>query len=179
MKLSRTSILALALAAGSFASAADFGLQLNVGIPQNDWKTSVGSGTGLGLGVFLDVPVKGGHVLRPRLDYITFPEQTESDYPYPDLHHTWSTRSLGVDYLFYPAGERKGIYLAAGLAARQFHVSADSGGPSDSWDTTRLGISLGAGYALNTTWELNLRYTQTKIQESTLGEIDLGVAYRF
>ena len=63
-------LLAL-VAAPAFAQDAHFGLQGGISLPQGDVKDAVDSKMGFGIGVHVAIDFKGGHVLRPRLDYTT------------------------------------------------------------------------------------------------------------
>lgn len=176
----------LIAASGNLTQAVDleWGLQGTYSLPQSDLSTLVDSGKGLGLGFFCDFPVQGPHAIRLRADYIQYPATHFADpFGGPTDDRTWSTRSLGGEYLFHTSGGQEGLYLSAGLGLAQFRQDIKFGGVSDSSQTSKLAWSLGLGYQVGRHWEANARYTYSSIGLSqgsiTMAAMNLGAAYRF
>jgi hypothetical protein len=170
--------LSLLVLAGAPASAADlrFGLQATLTLPQDDLKTLVDSKAGVGVGMFLDVPLAPAWVLRARLDHLAYPTYTSPD---GSERRTWSTNSLGVEGLWFMGGAPRGLYLAGGIATNQFRTKVDFHGFHDTGKTSRFGASVGGGYLFTDHWEANLRYSRTTVDAIVMGAVNVGVAYRF
>jgi hypothetical protein len=187
--------LGLVLLSGAGLSAQDvrFGVQAHGNAPLGDLKDAVDSKPGFGAGVHLTWNLGGGHAIRPRLDYIFFPENgayaadgygvsASGKYKVSDL-------AVGVDYLYFIEGKDEGLYLTAGLGLNRWKVDYDysvrignvttSGSESDS--TNKAGFAVGAGYNFNRSFGAEIRYTTTKFgkDEGSANAIQAGVTFRF
>lgn len=180
--------LAVAIAFGAVQARAEeprFGLQLHANIPTGDLKDAVDSKPGVGVGAHATFDLGGGHVLRPRLDAVFFPEsnvqgfKTKAD----DL-------SLGTDYLYFPGAKPEGLYLTAGIALHRWKVDTTipAFGPypavSGSQTSYRFGYSAGLGYNFNRAVGAELRFVSTKYAnqtawDSTANALQAGVTFRF
>lgn len=182
MTLTRLS-MSLLVAAAAFTSAQAqelrYGVQAHVSLPLGDLKDVVDNKPGIGGGVHMTVDFGQGHVLRPRLDYLAFPNATIST-----VRNKVNELSLGVDYLYMMEGNT-GFYLTGGLAANRWSVQTDvSGLDSFSSNTTKLGYALGAGYAFNENLGLEARFTATKfdtraVSDQNANALQLVASYRF
>ncbi|MBK8726165.1 MAG: porin family protein [Holophagaceae bacterium] len=187
--------LGLVLVTGAGLSAQDvrFGVQASGNAPLGDLKDAVDSKPGLGAGAHLTWNLGGGHVIRPRFDYLFFPENgayaadgygvsANGKYKVSDL-------SVGVDYLYFLEGKDEGLYLTAGLGLHRWTVDYDytvrignvtsSGSESDS--TNKAGFAVGAGYNFNRSFGAEVRFTTTKFgkNEGSANALQAGVTFRF
>jgi len=167
----RNLLPALALIASpAFAQNAHFGLQGGISMPQSDAKDLVDSKTGITLGLAVPIDLKGGHVLRPRLDYTkTKGSQSGTIYGYSgsaDVEIT--TTMIGMDYNYYVSGKATdGFYLIAGLGYANTKLAATlnvSGFGSASGDSSAGGMALafGVGYQFTPLVGGDIRYTTTE-----------------
>ncbi len=181
---------ALALAAAALAApaltaqeAVRFGVQVGLNQPQTDLKNAVDSKVGYNLGAQVTFDLRGGHMLRPRLDYTWFPEYTES-FAGDSISTKFTRTSLGVDYLYFVDGKPQGFYVTAGIAAVQWKVDVNYslfgfGGGSDSETTNKLGLAAGIGYQFNKNVGADLRIVKGKAWEGDVDMVQLGVNFRF
>ncbi|MBP1773700.1 MAG: outer membrane protein beta-barrel domain [Holophagaceae bacterium] len=185
MNLRALTLIAATLA-GTALSAQEgprFGLQAGINLPQSDLKDAVDSKVGFNLGAQVTFDLRGGHMLRPRLDYTWFPEYTET-FAGDSIGTTFTRTSLGVDYLYFVEGKPQGFYLTGGIAAVQWKVDVNVtlggfGSGSDSETTNKLALAAGAGYQFNKTVGADLRYIKGKAWEGDLDLIQAGVNVRF
>lgn len=160
-----------------------FGLQAGINLPQSDLKDAVDSKVGFNIGAQVTFDLRGGHMLRPRLDYSWFPEYTER-FAGDSIGTTFTRTSLGVDYLYFVEGKPQGFYVTAGIAAVQWKVDvnvtlAGLGSGSDNDTTNKLALAAGIGYQFNKTVGADLRYIKGKAWEGDLDLIQAGVNVRF
>jgi hypothetical protein len=157
--------IAIAMAAGATLTAQDvrFGLQVHGNVPLGDLKDAVDSKPGFGGGAHLAWNLGGGHMLRPRIDYIFFPENSSyvasgygvsasGKYKLDDL-------SGGVDYLYFLDGKDDGFYLTVGA----------------SWNRWKV------DYKYTVTVGSEVRYTSTKFGkgDGSANAVQVGVTLRF
>lgn len=185
MNLRALTLLAAVCAAPALSAQEGprFGLQAGLNLPQSDLKDAVDSKAGFNLGAQATFDLRGGHMLRPRLDYSWFPEYTES-FAGDSIGTKVTRTSLGVDYLFFVNGSPRGFYVTAGIAAVQWKVEVDLtlaglGSGSDSQTTNKLGLAAGAGYQFTKAVGADLRYLKGKAWEGDLDMIQAGVSFRF
>jgi len=172
---------ALALvAAPAFAQDAHFGLQGGISMPQSDAKDFVDSKMGYGLGIHVAFDLKGGHMVRPRLDYVT-----TSGSIIAGVDTKVVTTTLGVDYNYYISGKAtEGFYLIAGLgfSKTKLEISAPGYGSADD-DKTALAMAFGCGYQFTPMVGADLRYTTTEPSDNGVKfkneAINIGVTFRF
>jgi opacity protein-like surface antigen len=184
MKLRTLAMLAAVLAAPALSAQEGprFGLQAGLNIPQSDLKDAVDSKLGFNIGAQVTFDLRGGHMLRPRLDYTWFPEYSVSGGG-ASASAKFSNISLGADYLYFVEGKPQGIYFTAGAAAIQWkmEVSASFLGSSASASetTTKLGLAAGVGYQFNPTVGAEVRYLKSSAWEGDLDMIQVGATFRF
>ena len=158
-------VLAL-VSAPAFAQNAHFGLQGGLSLPQSDAKDLVDSKTGITLGLNVAIDLKGGHVLRPRLDFTTTKGSPSLGSYSVDTEVT--TTMIGMDYNYYVAGKATdGLYLIAGLGYANSKVKATVnipgyGSASDDISGGGMALAFGLGYQFNALVGGDLRYTTTE-----------------
>ena len=167
-----------------------YGLQGTLSSPTGDLKDTTDH-LGFGAGLFADFSLGGGHVIRPRFDYVYYPEKSESFRESGfNAEVKWSVNSaaLGADYLYYVEGRPQGFHVLVGLGAMHYEIRAKSstsfGGTSYSdvfrdKTETKLSYALGFGYDFSKNWGFNLRYTSLKIEDVNLSAFNAGLTYRF
>lgn len=182
MTLTRLTICWLAAASTLTSLQAQdlrYGVQGHISLPMGDLKDAVDDKAGIGGGVHMTVDFGQGHLLRPRLDYMAFPDATV----YSGITNQVNDLSLGLDYLYMLEG-KTGFYVTGGLSANRWKVQADVSGLSYHNNTTKLGYALGAGYAFNENLSLEARFTATKFDTRTVSDqnanvLQVGANYRF
>ncbi len=194
MTLSRLALGCVLLSgAGLSAQEVRFGLQANGNAPLGDLKDAVDSKPGLGIGAHLTWNLGGGHVIRPRVDYLFFPEN--SAYAAADYGVSASGKykvndlSGGVDYLYFLEGKDEGFYLTAGLSVNRWKVDYDytvrignvTSSASASDTTTKGGFAVGAGWNFNRSFGAEVRFTSTKFGkgDGSANAVQAGVTFRF
>ncbi len=171
--------LAMALSTG-LAQAEDprFGVQVHGNIPTGDLKDAVDSKLGLGGGAHVAFDLGRGHGIRPRLDYVFFPEATVSA-----IKNKVNSLSVGADYLYFLAEKPEGVYLTAGLALHHWKVDATAAGVSVSDTSNKPGFSIGAGYNFNSSFGAEFRYLASKYgagsKDIAANALQFGVTLRF
>lgn len=153
-------ILAL-VAAPAFAQDTHFGLQGGIILPQGDFKDVVDSKIGFGIGVHVAIDFKGGHVLRPRLDYTTT-QGTLSELGL-SIDNKVTVTTLGADYNYFVSGKAtEGFYLIAGLGYANTKLASSFQGLSASKTEGAFAMAFGAGYQFTPNLGSALRYTTTR-----------------
>lgn len=169
----------LALSSG-LAQAEDprFGVQVHGNIPTGDLKDAVDSKLGVGAGAHVTFDLGSGHVIRPRLDYVFFPEATVST-----IKNKVNSLSIGADYLYFLAEKPEGFYVTAGLGFHHWKVDATAAGVSVSDTSNKPGFSAGVGYNFNSTFGAEFRYLASKYgagaKDITANALQFGVTLRF
>ena len=137
---------------------------------------------GFGLGAHMTLDLKGGHMIRPRLDATWYPKFSTGDSTFGGSTK-FSNVSLGADYLYFVEGKPEGLYFTGGLSAVRWKAEADvtlfGTTMSDSESTTKLGLAAGLGYQFNKTVGAELRYLKGKAWDGDLDAIQAGVTFRF
>ncbi len=172
-----------------------FGLQLHGNLPMGDLKVATDSKPGIGGGAHMTIDLGDGHMLRPRLDYVVYPENSS----FADLSlgasatgkNKVSDASLGMDYVYDFGGKEGGFYLTAGLAWHRWKAEYDYSvkvgavtlsGTSNS-TSSKVGFAAGAGFNFNPSFGVEARYVATKFaqgnEDRTAGSIQLAALYRF
>ena len=157
-----------------------FGLQATISKPQGDLGDTNSLDGKLGYGIGLQVPVdlKGGLVVVPRLDFISYTRSASATTHYPVLDLTLNTDLkasifyIGSDFNFFTNGiSNSGFYLLCGLgySSGRFETTAtgqvaNSVGNvinvniSDSTTSGAFYISAGAGMSFNKNISSEIRY---------------------
>ncbi len=171
--------LSLALAAAAFtglqAQDVRFGVQASLNQPQSDLKEAVDSKLGFGIGAHALVDFGSGHALRPRLDYLWYPEYK----PAPGVSNKVSNLSVGADYLYFVEGKAEGVYFTGGLALNRWKAETSLLGFTGSETTTKLGLAAGVGYQFNKAVGAEVRYLKGKAGEADFDSIQVGASFRF
>ncbi|WP_243323942.1 outer membrane beta-barrel protein [Geothrix sp. SG200] len=181
----RALILAAAALVAPALSAQEgprFGLQAGLNIPQSDLKDAVDSKVGFTVGAQATFDLRGGHMIRHRLDYTWFPEYSWGWGGY-STSHKFSNISLGADYLYFVEGKPQGFYVTGGLALVQWKAELSSSylgaSASASETTTKLGLAAGVGYQFNKTVGADVRYLKSSAWEGDLDMIQVGATFCF
>ena len=168
-------LAAAALAAPLKAEEPRFGVEGLVNLPLGDLKDFVDSKPGFTVGAIGTFDLGAGNVLRPRLDYTSYPNANLTN-----LRNEATNVELGCDYLYFFAQRPEAFYLLGGLSAVRWSFSSDAGLGKVSTDTTKMGLDLGGGYQWNRTVGTELRYTRSKIgSDFTAHAVQAGVTIRF
>jgi hypothetical protein len=178
--LSRISLACLATCAlaGSALPATDtaFGLQAAVMFPTGDLNTLTNKSTGFGAGTHLMVDLGDGHVIRPRLDFFSYPGQSG--------YYKLQQFSGGADYVYFiDKKPTRGTYLVAGLglASNSYETNFQ---PSYSRAYTNPYGALGVGYQVHPNVGVEFRYissrfTDTRGVTSSVNSLGVGATVRF
>lgn len=178
-------LLAL-LGSGTTLQAQDvrYGLQVHGNIPMGDLKDAADSKVGFGGGAHMTIDLGDGHMLRPRLDYVVYPENKAFGSS-ANGRSKVSDASLGLDYIYDFGGKDGGFYLTAGLAWHRWKAEYDYANVSYSSTSTssKVGAAAGAGFNFNPSFGVEARYVATKFQQGdadrTAGAVQVAALYRF
>lgn len=185
-------LLVLAGAAAPLqAQEVRYGLQIHGNVPMGDLKGAADSKVGFGGGGHMTIDFGEGHLLRPRLDYVVYPENKAFGGS-ASVKSKVSDASLGLDYIYDFGGKDGGFYLTAGLAWHRwkaeydYAVPADGGSvvsSTDSSTSSKIGVAAGAGFNFNTSFSVEARYVATKFlqgsEDRTAGAMQVAALYRF
>ena len=164
--------LLCAAALPALAEAPRFGLHAGLAAPQSDLKDMVDSRVGLFLGGHVLFDLGQGLQLRPRVEYLAFPEAYD--------RQTVTGWSVGADALYYLKGHtRQGVYLAAGLGLMAWKAEVDTPLGTGSETTHKLAVNAGAGYQFNNLFGLEGRYVVSKIWDDDAGMFQAVATFRF
>lgn len=191
-----TAVIGL-LAMPALAQSPNFGVQAILSTPSAGLQDRASSG-GYGGALTFDWPLAGGHVLRPRIDYVEYRDKATtttsiSSSSSTTIHSLYSVKStgFGLDYLFYPSGEPKGWHVDVGVEEMRYAIKVSGTvtfssvttsttaftGPDTS--SSKLGYGLGTGYDFARHWSLGLRFTSTKIGSLKFDAFNTSIGYRF
>lgn len=140
------------------AAEAAFGAQAHLAKPMGTFSNGghLDNRIGLGLGIQVPVDFGAGHVLRPRLDFMSFSRNSG------DIRYKTDSVLLLADYNYYVAEERDGAYLIAGIGLHSTRLDATKPvGPlkaNGRMTTTGFAYNVGLGYAFNRNVAMELRY---------------------
>jgi hypothetical protein len=176
--LSLTSLAILAVSSlGLHAEAPRYGVQGLVNVPLSDLKTYVDSNPGPGFGIHGTFDMSDGHMLRPRMDYILYPEAS-----FATIKQSASFLSLGGDYLYFIAGKPEGLYLTAGAAVGRWSLQKknDPVTGNTTSNTTKFALAGGFGYQWNATVGTEARWMYSKVSNDfKANALQGGVTIRF
>lgn len=172
-------ILLCALAAGVPAQAQvrAFGLQAHLAIPSGKAADDMhlDGKTGFGFGVTFPVDFGGGHVFRPKVDYMAFSRETMGITSKSD------TISVLADYNFHFSGRRQGAYLIAGLGynSTRREISGTVYGIKASVDTTTNGLAynFGLGFAFSPKMALEAKYMGAELPDFKYNGYTVDTSY--
>ncbi len=167
-----------------------YGLQAHGNLPMGDLKEAADSKAGFGGGAHMTIDFGDGHMLRPRLDYVVYPENKAFGGA-ASVKSKVNDASLGLDYIYDFGGKDGGFYLTAGLAWHRWKAEYDYavlvGGITVSNRTSstssKAGAAAGAGFNFNPSFGVEARYVATKFQQGTAdrtaGAVQVAALYRF
>jgi len=184
----------------ALAEGPGFGAQVGLVGPQGDLKDGVDSKVGYTAGIHICFDLGKDWRLRPRLDYLAFPErkQTYSYYdPYLDVTTQGSSSSkitgwsIGLDGQYFLAEKHQGLFLLGGIGLISWKSEgsgtiamvgpggtvSDSMSESQTW--TKACFVAGAGYQFNRRVALEGRYVISKIGDESASANTLQVAATF
>ncbi|MBL0210937.1 MAG: outer membrane beta-barrel protein [Holophagaceae bacterium] len=189
-------LLALSGAASALrAQEVRYGLQIHGNVPMGDLKEAADSKVGFGGGAHMTIDFGDGHRLRPRLDYVVYPENSAfADIGFGSSasgKSKVSDASLGLDYIYDFGGKEGGFYLTAGLAWHRWkaeydfavQVAGTTVSERSTSTSSKAGAAAGMGFNFNPTFGVEARYVATKFQQGnedrTAGAVQVAALYRF
>ena len=155
-RASRMAVAALALGLPLGAADTSFGLSATIMQSTGSLATFTGSSTGLGVGTFVMIDLGQGRMIRPRVDFVSYPG-TAGKFKLQQF-------SAGADYVYFTGGPAwKGTYLVAGagLASNNYQTYD----PLYSRSYTNPYLGLGIGYQFNPTWAVEFRYSTSRFTD--------------
>jgi hypothetical protein len=169
------------------------GIQALGSFPTGAMRNDFSSNTGYGLGVFADWEVGAGKGLRLAYDGIWYPDSGNAaaipglpGNSYSQGDGKCRTHSLTAQYLYYPSGDREGVYFKAGVGAMNYFTKTQvTLTPQNVGLTvleesgTKLATLAGLGYDFNKNWGVMAQYSFITVNNHTLGAVQTGVTYRF
>jgi hypothetical protein len=167
-----------ALALPVAAEQTQAGVQAAVVFPQNDLRSNVDGAAGLSFGVNVDINLQGGSELRPRLDYTQCDTQTLHAFALSTTSRSVHGVGLGVDYLRFFEGGRRGLYGVLGVALNWWSASEPAFGNTTE---TAPSVHFGAGFRFDSRMAAEITYDLGRFRSTagTLGAIKAGVTYTF
>lgn len=159
------------------AQDAAIGLKAHALIPMSDLRNRTNGQTGLGLSVFVEIPVGEAFVFRPTVGAQQIPKGTLT----PEGNKTSVTSvDLMLDALWFPGEDPKhGPYLVGSVGGQQWRVS-DSGSSPSVISATRLGVAGGIGYQASPHLGLEVKGFWSPIQKDlTATGLMVAATWRF
>ena len=159
------------------AEPTEAGIQGALVFPQGDLRSAVNGRTGFSVGVHGAIDLQGGSELRPRIDFTRY---DGGAFSLSSLSSSTTVEAVGVgvDYLRYLEGRRRGLYGVAGIELNWWNAQYRF---SPSTRTTTPSLMLGAGHRFNSSvaMEFNVDFGQFRSSAGTASSIKGGVFYRF
>lgn len=158
------------------AQDAALGVRAQGVIPMGDLRDLTDGQVGLGVGVFVEIPVGETFRLRPTVGGQYFPKKVSASLGGAEV--TVSSVDFMLDALWFPGESAdQGPYLVGGAGGQMWRVSP-SGAPATSH--TRLGLTGGLGYQFTPHFSLEARAFWSPIETNlTATGLSLGGAVRF
>lgn len=172
----RSVLLCLLAALPLCAQDAALGVRVQGLIPMGDLRDLTNGQTGVGAGVFVEIPIGDAFRLRPTVGGQFYPKKTSASLGGAEV--TVSSVDFMLDALWFP-GESpdQGPYLVGAVGGQMWRVSP-TGGTATSH--TRLGVSGGIGYQFTSHLGLEARAFWSPIEPSlTATGLSLGGVVRF
>ncbi len=153
------------------AQGAALGARVQAVIPMGDLRDLTNGQTGVGAGVFVEIPIGDAFRLRPTVGGQFYPKKTSASVSGAEV--TVSSVDFMLDALWFPGESTdQGPYLVGGVGGQMWRVSP-SGGTATSH--TRLGVSGGIGYQFTSHLGLEARAFWSPIEPSlTATGLSLG-----
>jgi opacity protein-like surface antigen len=154
-----------------------FGLQGNVAMPIGSFGDTnhLDRRAGFGLGVQAPMDFGDGHVLRPRLDYLSMRRNSD------DIFYRTDSWLFMAEYNGHLSGYKEGVFLIGGLGLH--HTRRDASRPLNGASsvcqdaTTGLAYDLGVGYAFNRNLALDVKYLGLSMGEMTYSKVGRTALY--
>ena len=192
---------AVLLAACPLAAQAPSTYDVQVGSlsAQGDFRSEVGSKSGIDLGLSMTVPLLPRLAVRPRLTFERFPG-VDNAYAYKSSRYSdrgsetaeWSAWCLGADCLFRPTGGEGRLYFVAGAFFKSWRLrSHGSYTTQDRLNTTRTftvddsstsnepAVDLGIGLRVWRNLSLESRMTLASYRKLSYNTLQVGVVASF
>jgi len=174
-------LLATCCLAASFlpmsAMDTEAGIQGSILFPQSDLRSAVGGRAGFQVGVHGAIDLQAGNELRPRIDYTRI---DGGSFSLSSLSSTTTVHGvgLGLDYLGYLEGRRRGLYGVGGVSLVWWSSDLRFGG---STRETAPVVMAGVGHRFNasTAMEFSIDYGRFRPDAGTASSIKAGIFYRF
>ncbi len=177
-----TLAIAAALTISSAAQAQGFrpGIQLTLSIPENNQYlgTSLGSKPGYGFGLHGLIPLKDGHAIVPRLDYISYDNKGSNVFA---IQIKTTTISLGADYQYHFGGDStgSGLYMIGGARYSSNKEKIGSGNdPYFNVTENGIGFAGGCGYMMTSHMGAEIRYNTSGLGYAG-STFDISFVFRF
>ncbi len=172
----RRALLCLLAALPLCAQDAALGGKIQVLVPMGDLRDLTDGQTGLGAGVFVEIPVGDSFKLRPGVGGQYYPKKVSGSLGGAEV--TVSSVDFTMDALWFP-GETsdRGPYLAGAIGGQMWRVSPAN---AAAVSHTRLGVSGGIGYQFNPHFGLEARAFWSPVEPTlTATGLSLGGTVRF
>ena len=194
--IGRYGLLCAAECCAMAVEAPQIGAQVLGSSPTGATRDHFTSNTGWGLGVFADWEVGAGKVIRLAYDGIWYPNGGHADAipglaanSYSESDRTCRSHAFTSQYLYYPSGNREGVYFKVGLGGMKYltriNTTLNLPGAQGVGLTvlnesgTKLNMLAGLGYDFNKNWGVNAQYSFITVHGRTLGAVQTGLSYRF
>jgi len=159
------------------AQQTEAGIQGSLLFPQSDLRSAVDGRVGFEIGVHGAIDLGEGNEVRPRIDYTRYDGGSFSG---SSLSGSTLVEAIGigVDYLRYMEGRRRGLYAVGGVELNWWNSQYRFGG---SVRETSPSLMIGVGHRFNSSvsMEFNLDYGQFRPSVGVASSIKGGVFYRF
>jgi hypothetical protein len=195
-QLGRQGLLCAAACCAMAVEVPQMGIQALGSCPTGAMREDFTSNTGYGLGVFADWEVGAGKGFRLAYDGIWYPNAGRADTipglqpaGYSQDDRRSRSHAVTAQYLYYPSGDREGVYFKAALGAMNYltrsnvtlNVAGAQGVRLDVVEDsgTKLNTLAGLGYDFNKNWGVLAQYSFITVAGRHLGAVQAGISYRF
>lgn len=160
------------------AQDAAIGLKAHGLVPMSDLRNLTNGQTGLGLSVFVEIPISEGIVFRPSIGAQQIPKGDTLGLAGTKTSVT--SVDLMLDALWYPGEDaQRGPYLVGSIGGQQWRLSATGNSPSVI-SATRLGVAGGIGYQASPHLGVEVKGFWSPIQKNlTATGLTVGATWRF
>ena len=157
---------------------AAIGLKVHGLVPMSDLRDLTNGQLGLGVSVFVEIPVSEGFRLRPTLGAQQIPKGDTLGLAGTKTRVT--SVDLMLDALWFPGDTPEhGPYLIGSIGGQQWRVSATGSKPSTT-SATRLGLGGGIGYQFSPHLGAEVKGFWSPIEKNlTATGLTLGASWRF
>jgi opacity protein-like surface antigen len=195
-QLGRQGLFCAAACCAMAVEAPQMGIQALGSCPTGAMRDDFTSNIGYGLGVFADWEMGAGKAFRLGYDGIWYPNGGRAD-TIPDLQASGYTEAdrkcrshaVTAQYLYYPSGDREGVYFKAGLGAMSYltrsnvtlNVAGAQGVRLDVVEDSgiKLNTLAGLGYDFSKNWGVLAQYSFITVDSRHLAAVQAGISCRF